>query len=465
MHYRKFTTLLDPRKCSYSNIDSATNELPLSAINYRANSTRMGALQLGTSASLNEQIFETILLLPEIVKHSRISLMATNERPLSCSTCVFGPLSTSNSLNNLSGGRRSSLLNTIDEEAAWYRAPLLLLEHSDSAASQHEDSVDSGNGGGSGSGGGDRKPSLARSISAPELYSDALISDSVSLELASDDASWANTTTTATAPPVPTLKALRFRGNKSMSVDATAVMTVAVEDPRTLLIGHLKSASFLAQILEPIRDVHATDPLVDSLVECSGPGPLTRHDRIVEEDSVLAINPPSPPELSELTSSSHVDHCYASLDDLDNSPLVVHVCPSLAEVVDNKNSATDHQPQQASPCRLRSNNHPLPNVVLLSNNTSSPTTAPSVTTTTTTTARRPRHSFAGQMSYSKLWGFGSGAGGKKMPAHTSTNSLFSTAVISGSSSAPNLRDMIQNANTTGKERAMAMDITLLHLLS
>ncbi|XP_058813048.1 inositol hexakisphosphate and diphosphoinositol-pentakisphosphate kinase isoform X3 [Topomyia yanbarensis] len=55
-----------------------------------------------------------------------------------------------------------------------------------------------------------------------------------------------------------------------------------------------------------------------------------------------------------------------------------------------------------------------------------------------TAVRRQRHSIAGQMSYFKMLG----GFGKKMA--TSTNSLFSTAVISGSSSAPNLRDMIPN---------------------
>lgn len=62
--------------------------------------------------------------------------------------------------------------------------------------------------------------------------------------------------------------------------------------------------------------------------------------------------------------------------------------------------------------------------------------------------RRHRHSISGQMSYLKMLGFGLGPGGhlvmpyKKMAS--STSSLFSTAVISGSSSAPNLRDMIPN---------------------
>lgn len=66
--------------------------------------------------------------------------------------------------------------------------------------------------------------------------------------------------------------------------------------------------------------------------------------------------------------------------------------------------------------------------------------------------KRHRHSIAGQMSYIKMLGFGFGGpiGLKKMTGGSS-NSLFSTAVISGSSSAPNLRDMIPStASATGK---------------
>ncbi|XP_074035912.1 inositol hexakisphosphate and diphosphoinositol-pentakisphosphate kinase isoform X13 [Leptinotarsa decemlineata] len=60
--------------------------------------------------------------------------------------------------------------------------------------------------------------------------------------------------------------------------------------------------------------------------------------------------------------------------------------------------------------------------------------------------KRHRHSIAGQMSYFKMLGFGYGGGplGLKKLVGGSTNSLFSTAVISGSSSAPNLRDMISS---------------------
>ncbi|XP_065168499.1 inositol hexakisphosphate and diphosphoinositol-pentakisphosphate kinase 2 isoform X6 [Atheta coriaria] len=65
-----------------------------------------------------------------------------------------------------------------------------------------------------------------------------------------------------------------------------------------------------------------------------------------------------------------------------------------------------------------------------------------------TVQRRHRHSIAGQMSYFKMLGFGFGGpiAFKKLTGG-STNSLFSTAVISGSSSAPNLRDMIPSSSS------------------
>lgn len=56
--------------------------------------------------------------------------------------------------------------------------------------------------------------------------------------------------------------------------------------------------------------------------------------------------------------------------------------------------------------------------------------------------RRQRHSIAGQMSYLKMLGLG--ARGKLSGAA----GLFSTAVISGSSSAPNLRVMIPTATSS-----------------
>ncbi|XP_044317329.1 inositol hexakisphosphate and diphosphoinositol-pentakisphosphate kinase isoform X14 [Drosophila rhopaloa] len=122
----------------------------------------------------------------------------------------------------------------------------------------------------------------------------------------------------------------------------------------------------------------------------------------------------------------------------------------------NSTTITDQQQQQIS-CTF--NNTLNENTTTATNtNTNTTTTTPSCCTTTiatdsqvsvsvsasvssansSTSSRRQRHSIAGQMSYMKMLGFGGFS--KKMA--TSANSLFSTAVISGSSSAPNLRDMI-----------------------
>lgn len=66
--------------------------------------------------------------------------------------------------------------------------------------------------------------------------------------------------------------------------------------------------------------------------------------------------------------------------------------------------------------------------------------------------RRQRHSIAGQMSYFKMLGFGLGGDYHKTKiGGGSTSSLFSTAVISGSSSAPNLRDMIPSTASVSCE--------------
>lgn len=70
--------------------------------------------------------------------------------------------------------------------------------------------------------------------------------------------------------------------------------------------------------------------------------------------------------------------------------------------------------------------------------------------------RRQRHSIAGQMSYLKMLGLG--ARGKLSAAA----GLFSTAVISGSSSAPNLRVMIPSNSASNGESDVPL-VTLLPL--
>lgn len=84
---------------------------------------------------------------------------------------------------------------------------------------------------------------------------------------------------------------------------------------------------------------------------------------------------------------------------------------------------------------------PHPNIVKIHN--SDATQSPQ-----TSTNRRQRHSIAGQMGFFKIMDI---AGGFSRKMATSTNSLFSTAVISGSSSAPNLHQ-INTASPSGTKQ-------------
>uniref|UniRef100_W8AI30 Inositol hexakisphosphate and diphosphoinositol-pentakisphosphate kinase n=1 Tax=Ceratitis capitata TaxID=7213 RepID=W8AI30_CERCA len=81
---------------------------------------------------------------------------------------------------------------------------------------------------------------------------------------------------------------------------------------------------------------------------------------------------------------------------------------------------------------------PSSSVVVICTASTADGNATPVSSSSSVSSRRQRHGIAGQMSYMKMLGFGGFS--KKMA--TSSSSLFSTAVISGSSSAPNLRDMI-----------------------
>lgn len=83
---------------------------------------------------------------------------------------------------------------------------------------------------------------------------------------------------------------------------------------------------------------------------------------------------------------------------------------------------------------------PHPNIVKIHNSDGTQSTQCS-----STTRRQARHSIAGQMGFFKIMDI---AGGFSRKMATSTNSLFSTAVISGSSSAPNLHQ-INTASPSG----------------
>ncbi|XP_055384691.1 inositol hexakisphosphate and diphosphoinositol-pentakisphosphate kinase isoform X2 [Condylostylus longicornis] len=111
--------------------------------------------------------------------------------------------------------------------------------------------------------------------------------------------------------------------------------------------------------------------------------------------------------------------------------------------IENKKLAFNNNHFNSFPTTILNINHPNilcpnPKNELTNHNSENPT---SISNTASASSRRQRHSIAGQMSYIKMLGF---SGFSKKVA-TSTSSLFSTAVISGSSSAPNLREMAPNS--------------------
>ncbi|PSN31039.1 Inositol hexakisphosphate and diphosphoinositol-pentakisphosphate kinase [Blattella germanica] len=126
----------------------------------------------------------------------------------------------------------------------------------------------------------------------------------------------------------------------------------------------------------------------------------------------------------------------SGVDKVDPTHLSVPPSPCLLCRVPLSHSHSS--PSLPSPCTTppRSASSTPPNALAVDQGSA-------VTSGATTGGRRHRHSISGQMSYFKMLGFG--VGGKKASGGGSTNSLFSTAVISGSSSAPNLRDVIPNS--------------------
>lgn len=188
---------------------------------------------------------------------------------------------------------------------------------------------------------------------------------------------------------------------------------------------------------------------------------------IVRPHSPSHVSSSSSPSttLSSLQPSLKISPCFGtSVNPLSNTTTNT-TCPvNTFNTNKNNNDPSPIRPKSPPTNTLNPSNNPVnlqtfmlktpnpnsKNVKLKPNNPDSASSATashpqnnnssSSSTTSSSAVRRQRHSIAGQMNYFKLLGF-SGFN-KKMT--TSANSLFSTAVISGSSSAPNLRDMIPN---------------------
>lgn len=162
----------------------------------------------------------------------------------------------------------------------------------------------------------------------------------------------------------------------------------------------------------------------------------------------------------ECSANSDVTPVVVVVDTPNQTPKLENNKTTIDECPDNNNQLTNvcpitKQRDQSQSCVITtttSNTAPIVVCCVANNNQKiAIESKPPIVTTTATTktssdspqsgSRRQRHSIAsGQMGVFKSLGFS-----RKMAA--STNSLFSTAVISGSSSAPNLRDMIPSTAT------------------
>lgn len=138
-----------------------------------------------------------------------------------------------------------------------------------------------------------------------------------------------------------------------------------------------------------------------------------------------------------------VGHTDDTLFPMSMPPIVVTGSSSQASLVDDAHAARRASALTASTNSIASdtvNNPHMPHLNYVHTHNSDTTQA------TQTSTRRPRHSIAGQMGFFKIMDI---AGGFSRKMATSTNSLFSTAVISGSSSAPNLHQ-IHTASPSGR---------------
>lgn len=252
--------------------------------------------------------------------------------------------------------------------------------------------------------------------------------------------------------------------------------------PRGSCFEQLESQSFSQNFIERLNDLHnwrdrkSTTPKIhlnDSILKLSNEktvdlhSPTKRNDsnRFALSDSSLTQNAYRLPsshscqitvtpadsnacstDNNHVTTDTHANHTNTQTTRISNTNKIIRKCNATATTAPSISIAITVNPvkqctSSATTTNVNNPTIPHPNIVKTHN-------SDATQTTTTSTTRRQRHSIAGQMGFFKIMDI---AGGFSRKMTTSTNSLFSTAVISGSSSAPNLRDMIPStASPSGR---------------
>ncbi|XP_039499949.1 inositol hexakisphosphate and diphosphoinositol-pentakisphosphate kinase isoform X13 [Drosophila santomea] len=472
-HLRTAFQIRVTNSLSFFKIDSSTNELPLSDIDFSlhpatpqcgpSSHKRLHVLTMRRMESCDDgEDLEQLRHLPQI------SPMATNERPLSSCNCSSSAAQTHS--------HSKSLMDL---------AQVVVVSSPQETAQNQEQGCD---------------PSTAADMSVSSFDDDFQLSSSAPAILMSADfgqrpvvASLSPMVHATTSPTASTLRLCQDMDKASASVSSSAQRKatssscgqlsmaasapVVTENPFRFTVSSVGSAASnsacFVSSFEPIEEQ------VTSIMEID-PKALQPAPQVVYNLPTVLITGTA--SSTELTSTRNCN--ITSVTNADSAMLTPIETEINSEIgisneigIETKGITTTHTPcSNATVTRTdtktaittdpttvtateTAEDTPMDIQTNISIGKCTPGPTPTVTTTTditkdsqvsvsvsasvssansSTSSRRQRHSIAGQMSYMKMLGFGGFS--KKMA--TSANSLFSTAVISGSSSAPNLRDMI-----------------------
>lgn len=363
-------------------IESATNELPLSAISFKRCPSSPEREKCSSKSS-----FDAYYAASE-VKRNEMSLMATNERPLSC-TCL------------------PKLLTEQD-------IPLIVSANFPPSGFHDEFNY--------------TEPILSSSCPLPH---GSQFTDSESAPFSANFIERLND----------------YKDYRRQRKSLTPQIFVTDAEPKTIDFKAMRTASLPTPDLasHSNNNNNNNEMPIKSLKTCStNLLPISAITVKSMHANKLQLSDPNISTESKLTNIQLDNHtknsnCLASISiKTTNSPILLLSDPSIS-INNKKRSKSKSNPSSASANNINNTNIPHPNIVKMHNS--------DATQTTQSKRHGQRHSIAGQMGYFGIHKIMDIAGGfsRKM---TSTNSLFSTAVISGSSSAPNLHQ-INTASPSG----------------
>lgn len=369
----------EPNHASHSllleSIESATNELPLSAISFKRCPSSPEREKCNSKSSFDAYYAA-----------SEMSLMATNERPLSC-TCL----------------------------------PKLLTEH-DISLIISESSPPSG-------------------VDDEFNYTEPILSSSCPLPYGSQF--------NDSESPVFSANFIErlndYKEYRRQRKSLTPQIFVTDAEPKITNLKAMRTASLPIPDMAPHSDNNEMP--IKSLKTCStNLLPILAINIKSMHANKLQLSEPNISTESKLTTNIQLDNhnrnlkCLDSISKIKSTNLPILLSDGTSISINNKKqSKSKSNASSASANNLTNINNttiPHPNIVKTHN-------SDATQSTTHSTTRRQRHSIAGQML--RIMDIAGGFSSRKM---TSTNSLFSTAVISGSSSAPNLHQ-INTASPSG----------------